>query len=95
MSENSDIAIVGIGCRFPGANNIDEYWRVLSKGENHVVEIPKSRWNLDAFYNEDPAAPGKSYCRRAGLVHGFVEITFQLKKCDVLYQQNNENKKNG
>lgn len=77
MSESSDIAIVGIGCRFPGANNSDEFWRVLSRGENHVVEIPNTRWNVDAFYDEDPVAPGKSYCRKAGLVHGFVKIIYE------------------
>ena len=66
--ESERIAIVGIGCRFPGADNIQEFWRVLSKGENHVNEIPPERWNLEAYYDEDPDAPGKLYTRRAGLV---------------------------
>ena len=67
--ENEDrIAIVGVGCRFPGADNIDEFWRVLSKGENHVIEIPPDRWNLAACYNEDADAVGKTYVRKAGFV---------------------------
>lgn len=72
MSTVDDIVIVGIGCRFPGANNIEDFWRVLSQGENHVLEIPKSRWDVDAFFDTDPTAIGKSYARTAGLVDGLV-----------------------
>ena len=70
MSEEQEIAIVGVGCRFPGANNVREYWRLLENGENHVVDIPNSRWNVDAFYDPDPNVPGKTYARKAGLVEG-------------------------
>ncbi|XP_033756249.1 polyketide synthase 19-like [Pecten maximus] len=68
MEEVEEIAIVGIGCRFPGANNIKEFWKVLVNGENHVDEIPGDRWNLDAIYDPDPDAYGKTYVRRAGLL---------------------------
>ena len=68
MASDSDIAIVGIGCRFPGADNKDEFWRVLVNGENHVNEIPPERWNNDAYYSEDKDAPGKIYVRKAGLI---------------------------
>ncbi|XP_060082562.1 uncharacterized protein LOC132561871 [Ylistrum balloti] len=68
MEELEEIAIVGIGCRFPGANNIQEFWNVLANGENHVKEIPGDRWNLDAVYDADPDAYGKTYVRRAGLL---------------------------
>ncbi|KAL4229917.1 hypothetical protein ACF0H5_010308 [Mactra antiquata] len=74
MPKDSDIVIVGVGCKFPGANNLQEYWRVLSNGENHVKEIPKDRWNIDAFYDEDADAPGKTYVRRAGFVDGIDEF---------------------
>ncbi|XP_060585864.1 narbonolide/10-deoxymethynolide synthase PikA2, modules 3 and 4-like [Ruditapes philippinarum] len=65
-----EIAIVGVGCRFPGADNLREFWRVLHRGENHVKEIPRERWNVDAFYDPDPSAPGKTYVRKAGFVSG-------------------------
>ncbi|XP_033728957.1 polyketide synthase-nonribosomal peptide synthetase hybrid himA-like [Pecten maximus] len=68
MEELEEIAIVGIGCRLPGANNIREFWDVLVNGENHVKEIPKDRWNLDAIYDPDPDAYGKTNVRRAGLL---------------------------
>ncbi|XP_041378948.1 phenolphthiocerol/phthiocerol polyketide synthase subunit C-like [Gigantopelta aegis] len=79
MGENSKgIAIVGVGCRFPGADNIEEFWRVLSKGENHVNEIPHKRWNLEAYYDEDANAPGKMYARRAGLLENFDQFDNKL-----------------
>ncbi|XP_041364321.1 uncharacterized protein LOC121379738 [Gigantopelta aegis] len=79
MEENSGgIAVVGVGCRFPGADNIEEFWRVLSNGENHVNEIPRKRWNLEAFYDDDADAPGKMYTRRAGLVENFDQFDNKL-----------------
>ncbi|XP_059176708.1 mycocerosic acid synthase-like [Physella acuta] len=69
MAMYSDqIAIVGIGCKVPGADNVEQYWKLLENGENHVIDIPKERWNNDAFYDPDPHAIGKSYVRRAGLL---------------------------
>jgi len=65
---NEDIAIIGVGCRFPGADNADEFWKVLVNGENHVTDIPKHRWNNEAYYDENKDAPGKSYVKKAGLL---------------------------
>ena len=62
------IAIVGIGCRAPGADNIRDFWRVLQNGECHVTEVPSGRWNVSAFYSEDPAAIGKAYVKRGGFM---------------------------
>ncbi|XP_045209328.2 uncharacterized protein LOC123561167 [Mercenaria mercenaria] len=68
LNMDDEIAIVGIGCRFPGADNIDEYWRLLVNGENHVKDIPLERWNNDAFYSEDKDEPGKHYVKKAGFI---------------------------
>lgn len=68
MATDSDIAIVGVGCRFPGADNLHEFWRVLVNGENHVKEIPVERWKNSAFYSDDKDAAGKIYVKKAGLI---------------------------
>lgn len=68
MDMENSIAIVGVGCRFPGAQDLDEFWNLLKNGENHVTEVTKDRWNVDAFYDPDPDAPGKTYVRKVGLV---------------------------
>ncbi|XP_056009292.1 uncharacterized protein LOC130051405 [Ostrea edulis] len=73
MDSDDAIAIVGIGCKFPGAENLEEFWRVLANGEDHVKDIPKDRYDVEAYYDSDPDAPGKSYIRKAGLVSGINE----------------------
>ncbi|OWF54748.1 Polyketide synthase PksN [Mizuhopecten yessoensis] len=73
-NHDDDIVIVGVGGKFPGADNIDEFWQVLRDGENHVIEIPSDRWNLEAFYHEDPDEPGKTYVRKAGLLKGYDQF---------------------
>ncbi|XP_052061724.1 putative uncharacterized protein encoded by LINC00614 [Mytilus californianus] len=70
---DDDIAIVGVGCKFPGADNIEEFWKVLYNGENHVNEIPIDRWNVEAFHSEDLDSSGKTYAKHAGLVKNFTQ----------------------
>ena len=70
MDSPDSIAIVGIGCKCPGADNIEEFWRVLVNGEDHVQDIPSERFNVDAFYDENHDAQGKLYMKKAGLVKG-------------------------
>jgi acyl transferase domain-containing protein len=62
------LAIVGMGCRFPGASSPDEFWRVLDEGRDVTREVPADRWDLDALYDPDPKAPGKMYTRRAAFI---------------------------
>jgi len=58
------IAIVGMGCRFPGgANSPEAFWRLLRDGVDTVTEVPAERWDIEAFFDADPAAPGKMYTR--------------------------------
>lgn len=68
-AQSEPIAIVGIGCRFPGsANGPEEYWRLLREGVNAVREIPRERWDVDAHYSPDPEAPGKMNTRYGGFI---------------------------
>ena len=41
------IAIIGLGCRFPGANNPDEFWQLLQNGVDAITEVPLSRWQVN------------------------------------------------
>ena len=54
-----DIAIIGIGCRFPGANNPDAFRQLLQNGVDVIALVPKERSDVDAFYDPHPATPGK------------------------------------
>ena len=66
-SENSGrepIAIIGLGCRFPGgATDAESFWKLLREGVDAVTEVPADRWDIDAYYDSDPETPGKMYTR--------------------------------
>ncbi len=64
-----EIAIVGIGCRFPGGvHDGQSFWDfMVSKGDG-IVDIPADRWNADRFYDPDPDAPGRMYTRKGGFL---------------------------
>lgn len=65
------IAIIGIGCRFPGSlNSAGEFWNFLLRGGDAVVEIPPDRWNIRRFYDPVPGLPGKSMARHGGFLEG-------------------------
>ena len=63
------IAIIGIGCRFPGGADAPEaFWNLLHNGIDAIGEVPCDRWDMDQFYDADPNAPGKMYTRHGGFV---------------------------
>ncbi|MGK7875558.1 MAG: beta-ketoacyl synthase N-terminal-like domain-containing protein [Xenococcaceae cyanobacterium] len=51
LPETEDIAIVGIGCRFPGANNPEAFWQLLRDGVDAIAHYPTARPNAGAFYD--------------------------------------------
>jgi 3-oxoacyl-(acyl-carrier-protein) synthase/acyl carrier protein len=65
-----DIAVIGISGRFPDAPDVEQFWKNLVAGRDSVREVPTSRWDTDKYYDPDPAAPAKSYCKWAGLLDG-------------------------
>ncbi|MBV8882509.1 MAG: polyketide synthase, partial [Chroococcidiopsidaceae cyanobacterium CP_BM_RX_35] len=62
------VAIIGIGCRFPKAQNPDSFWQLLRKGVDAITEVPSDRWDIDAFYEPQPATPGKMNTRWGGFL---------------------------
>ena len=73
------IAVVGMGCRFPGGvNNPDQYWDLLQAGRSGIVGVPANRWDADAFYADDHSVPG-TICTRDG---GFI-TTWQPDEFDA------------
>ena len=63
------VAIVGIGCRFPGGvTNANEFWEMIANKTDAISEIPADRWNFKKFYHPTTAKPGKSYARYGGFL---------------------------
>ena len=77
------IAIVGIGCRFPGgAHDPASFWQLLDTGTDAVREVPPDRWDLSKFFDPDPDAPGRMSTRHGAFLDrvdlfdpGFFEIS--------------------
>jgi acyl transferase domain-containing protein/acyl carrier protein/protein-L-isoaspartate O-methyltransferase len=75
LEKNEPIAVTGLACRFPGhANDPAAFWRLLRDGVDGITEVPKSRWDIDAYYDADPDAPGKSYARHGGFIDAIDEF---------------------
>ncbi|HEV2148294.1 MAG TPA: polyketide synthase, partial [Longimicrobiaceae bacterium] len=73
------IAIVGMGCRFPGgADSPAAFWRLLRDGVDAVTEVPPDRWDADAHYDPDPDAPGKSVSRWGSFLDGIDRFDAQF-----------------
>src|SRR5690242_19642902 len=69
MLASEPIAIVGIGCRMPGAvRNPDDLWELLVRSVDAITEVPKDRWHLSTIYHPDPSKPGRMYSRWGGFV---------------------------
>ncbi|GAA2100848.1 hypothetical protein GCM10009801_73610 [Streptomyces albiaxialis] len=70
------IAIVGIGCRYPGGiASPDQLWRLVAEGGEVVGDLPEDRgWGPENLYDPDPEAPGKTYVRRGGFLHDAAEF---------------------
>ncbi len=67
----SDIAIVGIGCRFGGGIDSPEtFWDFVVDKRDAVVEIPADRWDYRRYYDRDKRTPGRSYTKRGAFMTG-------------------------
>jgi len=70
FTQKEPIAIVGIGCRFPGnASSPEKFWDLLCKGIDAIVEVPKDRWDSRRFYDPDVQAAGKMYVNQGGFLN--------------------------
>src|SRR5689334_1724360 len=68
QAKSEPIAVVGLSCRFPGASNAQAFWQLLHDGVDAIGEVPPERWDVNAYYDPDPEAVGKSYTRYGGFL---------------------------
>jgi len=81
-----DIAIIGMSGRYPGADHIWDLWHNLANGVNSIAEVPRERWDIDAYYDPAPGTPGKSYCKWGGFLRGvdqFDPLFFNISPAEA------------
>ena len=82
------IAVIGIGCRFPGAKDPESFWQLLRDGVDMIREVPADRWNKQAFYHPDPTVPGKSISSWGGFLENvdqFDPFFFGISPIEAKY----------
>ncbi|MBB6171866.1 acyl transferase domain-containing protein/acyl carrier protein [Nocardiopsis mwathae] len=86
--EADPVCVVGLGCRFPGgAHGPDRYWDLLRGGGHAAVEVPRDRWDADAYFDPDPDRPGAVYTRHGGFlddIAGFDAGLFGISPGEAL-----------
>ena len=71
---HTGVAVIGMACRFPGANNYREFWDNLAAGRDSVAEVPQTRWDVDEFYDPNPLVPNKTYSKWGGFLSDIDEF---------------------
>jgi acyl transferase domain-containing protein len=91
--EQRDVALVGVGCRFPGGVvDVATFWQFLCAGRDAIGEIPADRMDIAAFFDPDPAVPGKMMVKRGGYLERIDEFDASFfgispREADVLDPQ--------
>ena len=73
------LAIVGIGCRFPGGvKHPESFWQLLSEGRSGIIEVPEDRWDKDKFYHPDDSIPRKMHTKWGGFIDNLDQFDAQF-----------------
>lgn len=66
--QHMPIAVVGMGCRFPGGEDLHAFWQLLEQGRDAISKVPSDRWDADDFYDVDPETVGHCVTREGGFI---------------------------
>ncbi|MBU1169057.1 MAG: SDR family NAD(P)-dependent oxidoreductase [Proteobacteria bacterium] len=83
-----DIAVIGLGGRYPKAETLDDFWDIIRNGKRCIEEIPKDRWEANRYFDADPkqAVTGKMTCKWGGFlddVYAFDPSLFHMTAEDA------------
>lgn len=88
LVKSEPVAIIGMGCRFPGgANSPEAFWELLTSGKDAISNIPSDRWDMDTYYAADYTTPGKMNTRWGGFldqIDGFDPEFFGITPREAL-----------
>src|SRR5262245_43167591 len=68
INTTAPVAIIGMGCLFPGAGDAHAYWGNILGRVDAITDVPPGRWDPADYYDSDPKAPDRTYARRGGFL---------------------------
>jgi len=66
--KNEPIAIVGLSSLFPDAENLQQFWSNIFSAKDAITDVPETHWKVEDYYDADPNAEDKTYCKRGGFI---------------------------
>ena len=66
--DNQAVAVVGMGSLFPLSASVKEYWRLISRGEDAITDVPSTHWSAKDYFRQDPKGGDFTYCKRGGFL---------------------------
>lgn len=88
LEKKIDFAVIGMACRFPGAENYAQYWENLIQGKNCVAEIPKDRWDWQAYFGDPRTDTNKTNIKWGGFIDDidkFDPLFFNISPKEAAY----------
>ncbi|MDQ3232563.1 MAG: hypothetical protein M3Q07_12135, partial [Pseudobdellovibrionaceae bacterium] len=70
--KSTDIAVIGIGCLFPDANGLEEFWHNIKQGHDAIGPIPLSHWRPEDYFDADPKKPDHTYAQTGGYLKPYA-----------------------
>jgi malonyl CoA-acyl carrier protein transacylase len=68
IERDTDVAVIGMSCRFPQAPTLDAFWELLRDGKDAITEVPSDHWDWRLFYDSDQSNGKKTYSRWGGFL---------------------------
>ncbi|HEX9816632.1 MAG TPA: type I polyketide synthase, partial [Candidatus Thermoplasmatota archaeon] len=87
------VAVIGLGCVMPDANNVQEFWNNIIGGKNSIREVPKERWDPTLFWDADPSKPDKTYAKIGAFVTNYKFNPLQFRIPPNVAKQLDESQK--
>ncbi|CAM2010379.1 polyketide synthase [Acanthopleuribacter pedis] len=78
ITKSEGFAVVGMACRFPGANDIEQFWQNLRVGIDSVTEVPSQRWDWRRFYDPNGRRKAGTVSKWQGLVNGVDHFDYKF-----------------
>ena len=62
------VAVVAMTAIYPGESGLEGYWRTLTGGRDAISDVPPSHWLIEDYFDPDPKAVDRTYCKRGGFI---------------------------